>query len=287
MDMNALGYSSTVPNVGMYANLDPRTEQLAIDTLDQFYAAGGTLPIVFESSGNINSWAVAAPYYFDFDTPKQQAVASVEHTVPVYPTLSIKSIAPVSPKPRTTAVSSINVTFSEPINTRSLTTGALILTDNGGANLINSSVTVTRLSGDTYAIGGLAALTQALGTYTFTVNAADMHSQYGSVGSGSRSTSWTMGSATAADAVIGPVPDPGSPFAVSVGLTTQPGRIAVLDTAFPVYVSTPGPASFWQSATPTPGSPDSASTTTFPGMSETLSVVTPTGEKRKSTNGWS
>jgi hypothetical protein len=77
-DMGSSGYSSSVPNVGMYANLDPRTEQLAIDTLDQFYAAGGTLPIVFESTGNPNSWAVAAPNYFNFNTPKQQAAASVE-----------------------------------------------------------------------------------------------------------------------------------------------------------------------------------------------------------------
>jgi hypothetical protein len=76
--MGGMGYSSNVPNVAMYANLDPRTEALAIDTLDQFYAAGGTLPLVYESSGNINSWAVAAPYYFDWDTPKQQAVAFVE-----------------------------------------------------------------------------------------------------------------------------------------------------------------------------------------------------------------
>ncbi len=79
-DMGASGYSSAVPNVGMYANLDPRTEQLAIATLDQFYAAGGTLPVVFESAGNTNSWAVAAPTFYNTDTPKQQAAASVEQT---------------------------------------------------------------------------------------------------------------------------------------------------------------------------------------------------------------
>ncbi len=79
-DMGEAGFSSGIPNVGMYANLDPRTEQLAIDTLDEFYAAGGTLPIVFESTGNINSWAVAAPTYFNWNTPKQQAAASVEET---------------------------------------------------------------------------------------------------------------------------------------------------------------------------------------------------------------
>jgi hypothetical protein len=53
-DIDTRGYSSIVPNVGMYANLDPRTEQMARSTLDAFYAAGGILPIVFESSGNIN-----------------------------------------------------------------------------------------------------------------------------------------------------------------------------------------------------------------------------------------
>ncbi|MGP0070292.1 MAG: PA14 domain-containing protein [Isosphaeraceae bacterium] len=78
--IGSLGYSSSVPNVGMYANLDPRTENLAIDTLDEFYAAGGTLPIVFESSSNINSWASAAPNYYDWDSPKVQAVDSVEQT---------------------------------------------------------------------------------------------------------------------------------------------------------------------------------------------------------------
>src|SRR5271157_3210227 len=79
-DMGDRGFSSTVPNVGTYADLDPRTEQLAIDTLEQFYSAGGTLPIVFESSENINGWAVAAPNYFNWNTPKLQAAVSVEQT---------------------------------------------------------------------------------------------------------------------------------------------------------------------------------------------------------------
>jgi hypothetical protein len=108
-NMGQKGYSSSIPNVGMYANLDPRTEQLAINTLDQFYAAGGTLPIVFQSSANLNSFAVAAPYYFDWNTPKQQAVASVERTVPASPLLTIVTIAPISPNTRTTPVSVIKV----------------------------------------------------------------------------------------------------------------------------------------------------------------------------------
>jgi hypothetical protein len=77
-DMGSRGFSSSAPNVGMYANLDPRSQQLAIDTLQQFYAAGGTLPIVYQSTNNINSWAVAPSGYNGWNTPKQQAVSTVE-----------------------------------------------------------------------------------------------------------------------------------------------------------------------------------------------------------------
>jgi hypothetical protein len=88
-------YSSAIPNVDMYANLDPRTEQLAVDTLDEFYSAGGTLPIMFESSFNPNSWALAAPYYFDWDTPKVQAAVSVEQAAqPATDGLTPGSVAP-------------------------------------------------------------------------------------------------------------------------------------------------------------------------------------------------
>ena len=76
--LGSRGWSSSVPNVGMYANLDPRTLQLAISAFNQFYDDGGTLAIVFESSANINSWAVAAPTYFNWNTPKLQAAEAVE-----------------------------------------------------------------------------------------------------------------------------------------------------------------------------------------------------------------
>ena len=74
------GSSSTVPNVGAYANLDPRTAQLASEMLDEFYAAGGTLAIIETADSNINSWAVAAPTYYNWNTPKQQSVISVQQT---------------------------------------------------------------------------------------------------------------------------------------------------------------------------------------------------------------
>ena len=81
--------------------------------------------------------------------------------------------------PTHSAVSTIDVTFSEPINTSSLSPGALTLTDDGGPNLITGGVSLTLVSGDTYAIGGLGGLTKAQGLYTLTVNAADIQDQYG------------------------------------------------------------------------------------------------------------
>src|SRR6202034_3425904 len=57
--------------------------------------------------------------------------------------LAAASVSPVSPNPRNAAVSSTDVTFTQPIDTSSLTKGALTLTDNGGPNLITGAVTIS------------------------------------------------------------------------------------------------------------------------------------------------
>ena len=80
LNMGNDGYSSSFPNVAMYANLDPRAKQLALNTLEQFYSAGGTLPIVADTAANVNAWAVAAPTYFNWNTPKLQAAVAVEQS---------------------------------------------------------------------------------------------------------------------------------------------------------------------------------------------------------------
>jgi hypothetical protein len=110
------------------------------------------------------------------------------------PPPAVTSIATVSPNPRNAVVSSINVTFTEPINTSSLTSGALVLTDDGSINLINSGVSIMLVSGttSTYTIGGLGNLTAAQGLYTLVVNAADIQNQNGIAGVNSLGTSWLM-----------------------------------------------------------------------------------------------
>ena len=71
----------------------------------------------------------------------------------------------------------------------------LSLTLNGGANLINSGVTITQDSPTTFTIGGLSAITGDDGNYTLTVDATGISDFFGDVGtaSGSASTSWATG----------------------------------------------------------------------------------------------
>ena len=106
--------------------------------------------------------------------------------------LMIASIAAVPPNPRNTAVSSIDVTFNEPVNLGTFTGSGLTLTENGGPNLITSAVSVSLISGSSYQINGLAGLTASNGNYTLTVNAAGIRDRYGNPGTDSLSTSWLM-----------------------------------------------------------------------------------------------
>ena len=76
---------------------------------------------------------------------------------------AVASLSTVS-SPQSGPVDSIDVTFSEPIDPSTFTTPNLILTLNGGPNLINSSVTIMQDSPTTYTIGGLSALTAPTAT---------------------------------------------------------------------------------------------------------------------------
>ncbi len=204
----------------------------------------------------------------------QPTPSAAQATVQIVNPLSLTAIATVSPNPRNTTVSAIDVTFSVPINTRSLSPGALTLTDDGGANLINSGVSISLVSGDMYAIGGLAGLTQAQGLYTLTVNAADIHDQYGNLGSDSLSTSWLMDT-TPPTSTVSPLPKVGNslvfPVTVTGTVPTEPAGSPTVDIAsFAVYVSTNGGAwTLWQTLTPSSGTPNTASAN-YPGKSNTV-----------------
>ena len=188
--------------------------------------------------------------------------------------LTIASIAAVSPNPRNTAVTTIDVTFSEPVNTATLSAGALTLTDNGAVVPL-SGISLTPVSGTTYAINGLAAFTGAEGSYMLTVNAADIQDQNGFAGTGSLSTSWLMDTTPPAS-TISPLPRVANSLSFSVTVTgSDPigagGSTASGIAAFTVYVATNGGAwRKWTTLAPGSTSGGSASATAnFTGLSNT------------------
>ncbi len=180
---------------------------------------------------------------------------------------TITAISPVSPNPRNTPVSTIDVTFSRQINLNTLIAG-LTLSDNGGSNLINGAVTASLVSGSTYQISGLSGLTSAEGNYVLTVSAAVIQDQNGNLGSGTLSTSWLM-DLTAPTSHVNALPkrEMSLSFAVSVTGTdpngaggSPPSGVALYD----IYASTNGgPWSLWTTV------PASNSTATFTGQSNT------------------
>ena len=87
----------------------------------------------------------------------------------------------VSPDPRLSAVSSIDVAFNGPINALTFDHNDLALTRNGGPNLITSAVTVAHLSGNIYRIFGLTPLTSANGNYQLSVNLANITDAAGQI----------------------------------------------------------------------------------------------------------
>ena len=121
------------------------------------------------------------------------ASASGTITDVIAQSLTVSSFTPVSPNPRNTPVSFVDVTFTLPIDTSSPTPGAVTLSNNGNPIAL-SNVTFTLVDGttSTYEIGDLSAFTAAVGSYTVTVNASDIKDQSGDAGTGSLSTSWML-----------------------------------------------------------------------------------------------
>lgn len=107
-------------------------------------------------------------------------------------------IVDVAPDPIASSVSSIDVTFTEPINGASFDYHDISLTFNGGANLITSSVTVSFVSGSTWRINGLAGLTANEGAYVLAVNLAGVTDTVGHSGIGSATDAFTRNAAVSA-----------------------------------------------------------------------------------------
>ena len=83
------------------------------------------------------------------------------------------------------------VEFSEPLKGGSFTWADVALTRDGGANLLDDSVTITSTGANSYRIGGLAAWTDQPGEYVVTVNGAGVEDIFSNVGTGTGTVEWT------------------------------------------------------------------------------------------------
>ena len=113
----------------------------------------------------------------------------------------VADIIDVSPNPRSTAINTITVDFSEPIQSSSFDHGDLILSLDQGNNLINANITIVALSPTRYQISGLSSLTSQDGAYSLTVNASGIADSSGKYGIGSLSESWIKAANGSADLI--------------------------------------------------------------------------------------
>ncbi len=104
---------------------------------------------------------------------------------------TVSSIGGISPGPRNTPVSSLTVTFSKPLDPATLGNAGLVtLTLNG--QVIAPALNLTLVSGSTYTVGGLGALTTTQGSYVLTVNASKASDPAGNIGTNSLMLSWLL-----------------------------------------------------------------------------------------------
>jgi VCBS repeat-containing protein len=103
---------------------------------------------------------------------------------------AVTAIQAVAPDPRTTPVFTLDVTLSETIDLATFDFNDIVLTRDGTA-LDVSSLTIALVSGTTYRIGGLDALTGVAGDYALTVAGAGISDRAGNAGTGSRTAEWT------------------------------------------------------------------------------------------------
>ncbi len=176
---------------------------------------------------------------------------------------TITSVGPVTPNPRNTSVSTVDVAFSEPIDLTTFTAANVTLT-RGGVAVSLSGVTTSLVSGSTYQISGLGTATALAGSYVLTVSATGVMDPFGNLGTNILSTSWLMDT-TPPTSTVSPLPprETSLVFPVSVNGSdggSPPSGVASYD----IYSSTNGGAwDFWTTVS------TSSPTHNFTGQSNT------------------
>ena len=133
----------------------------------------------------------------------------------------ITDLQSVQPPMRNTAVSTLDVTFSDAIDASTFTFADLGLTRDGVDVTLDSNVNITAISATQLRIGGLSAFTTPEGHYELTVRGSDIADLASNAVSGLVSADWTM--------------DTTAPTLTSIEQLTEPVRNTIvpsLDVTF-------------------------------------------------------
>ncbi len=146
---------------------------------------------------------------------------------------AILDVVDVAPNPQTNAVSLIDVIFSEPIDLGTFDYRDLTLSLDGGANLINSTVTISSVANSTYRINGLDGLTAQDGNYELVVLGEGVLDLAGNPATNSVAQSWAKGTVAPVIVSLDSVsPNPrNTPLATLDVIFSQPVDAATFDGA--------------------------------------------------------
>lgn len=190
----AAGWTSA--DNGTYA-IRTRSNQVA-DVLGNF------IPVTFVGSFNVNITTGPA------DTAA--------------PTVALTAI---TPNPRSVAVDTTTITFSEPVSGFDLSD--LTLTRSGGSNLLGATQGLTTADNKTYTLNGLTGLTTTVGTYVLTLKSTgtgitDLASN---ALVGGASTSWSFAAIVASPSISSVTPNPVTGSTVAQNLTITGANFTV------------------------------------------------------------
>jgi hypothetical protein len=160
IDMATFGYGALALTLNGGANLITSASGISLTLLTNATYSINGLQTFTAAAGNYQLTVNGSNIYDLWDNSAGNVSVSTSwaegNAAPV-----VQSISPISPNPRNFPVTSVTVLFSKAINPATFGNQALSLTLDGGANLINSSVTVTPQSATTFTIGGLGSLAGA------------------------------------------------------------------------------------------------------------------------------
>ncbi|MEZ6137703.1 MAG: SdrD B-like domain-containing protein [Pirellulaceae bacterium] len=166
----------------------------------------------------------------------------------------VSDVIDVTPDPRTTAVSSVDVTFNEAIDLSTFDFSDISLT-RGGVNVpLSGAVTTSLVSGTTYRIDGLAAFTASEGAYVLTVLGAGIEDMAGNAGTTNGSDAWAVDH-TPGTSKVDPLPTVQTSLTFAVSATGTDPTVAGASSgiaSYEIYRTVQGAA--WELWTTVPAS---------------------------------